>query len=114
MDKIESSKYYDYDQFDSESSDVESTEESSIESNNVKSFRSYNESNNDDGYNKTLSEEFTKGDDYNEFRKHYTNEIKQLLLDNDGRFVMTHQLAGVIITDIITMIEKRGYSIVKK
>ena len=39
MDKIESSRYYDYDQFDSESS-----EESPIEeSNKVKSFNGYNE-----------------------------------------------------------------------
>jgi len=52
-------------------------------------------------------------EDYNGFRKHYTEEIKEMIKVNDGKFVMTHQLSACIMIDVINLIKKAGYNITK-
>lgn len=76
----------------------------------VKNF----EYNDDDGLEYTLLREIDGSDEYNTFRQHYTNEIRSFLIDNDGRFSMTHQITLNIITDVAEMIKQQGYNIVKK
>lgn len=73
-----------------------------------------NKQNNDEGLEYALLREIDKSDEYFKFRKHYTEEIKSFLEDNNGKFVMTHQLAGNIIIDAAELIKKLGYEIVKK
>lgn len=68
----------------------------------------------EEDYNKEQLEKLTTGEEYNNFRKHYTKEIQSFLTQNEGKFVMTHQLAGNIILDIVTLIEKSGYEIITK
>ena len=58
--------------------------------------------------------EIEESDEYINFRKHYTKEIKSFLTDHEGRFVMTHALAGPMIMDVTEMIKKLGYEIIKK
>lgn len=72
------------------------------------------EHNDDEGFEYTLLREIDKSDYYLKFKKHYTEEIRKYLDDQDGKFVMTHQIAGNIILDITEMIKKLGYIIIKK
>ena len=81
--------------------------------NEIKKFENF-EHNDDEGLEYTLLREIDKSDEYIKFRKHYTKEIKSFLTDNEGRFVMTHQLAGNIIMDVTELIKKLGYEIIKK
>ena len=79
----------------------------------IKKFENF-EHNDDEGYEYSLLREIDKSESYIDFRKHYTEEIRNILSDNDGRFTMTNQLAGNIIMDITEMIKKLGYEIIKK
>ena len=81
--------------------------------NKIKKFENF-EHNDDEGLEYTLLREIDKSDECIKFRKHYTEEIKSFLTDNEGRFVMTHQLAGNIIMDVTELIKKLGYEIIKK
>lgn len=81
--------------------------------NEIKKFENF-EHNDYEGLEYTLLREIDKSDEYIKFRKHYTEEIKSFLTDNEGRFLMTHQLAGNIIMDVTELIKKLGYEIIKK
>jgi len=81
--------------------------------NEINKFENF-EHNDGEGFEYTLLREIDKSDEYIKFRKHYTKEIKSFLIDNDGRFTMTHQLAGNIIMDVTEIIKKLGYEIIKK
>jgi hypothetical protein len=65
--------------------------------------------------NKEILNKFDSSNkDYVSFRKNYTSEIKSIIDDNDGRFVMTHDLATNLILDVTEMIKKLGYKITKE
>ena len=72
------------------------------------------EHNDDEGLEYTLLREIEGSDGYNKFRQHYTEEIRSFLADNNGRFVMSHQLTQGVITDVVEMCKKLGYNITKK
>jgi len=73
------------------------------------------EHNDNDGLEYTLLREIDGSDEYNEFRKHYTEEIRSFSIENDGsKFIMTHQMTTNIITDMTEIIKKLGYDIIKK
>lgn len=64
--------------------------------------------------NEILNKFDSSNKDYVSFRKNYTSEIKSIIDDNDGRFVMTHDLATNLILDVTEMIKKLGYKITKE
>lgn len=80
--------------------------------NNIKKFENF-EHNDGDGLHYTLLREIEGSDEYNKFRQHYTEEIRSFLTDNNGRFVMSHQLSQNVIADVTEMIKKLGYEIKK-
>jgi hypothetical protein len=81
--------------------------------NNIKKFENF-EHDNDEDLDYTLLREIEGSDEYNKFRQHYTAEIRSFLTDNNGRFTMTHQITQNIITDVVEMVKKLGYDIIKK
>ena len=71
------------------------------------------EHNDDEGYEYTLLRKIGKSKEYAEFRKQWTETIRDNIANN-GNFAMTDSIASPLLLDVTELIKKMGYKIVKQ